>query len=107
MGHDIVVLTAKPDWAVHDTLQWIADHRIPTREIHFTDDKHRVSCDVYLDDAPDQVHKLAARRGPDAIVCRFVRPWNQPVDGARDVRDWGEFRALVGALAGADARPHP
>jgi len=32
---------------------------------------------------------------PDALVCRFVRPWNQPVAGAVDVRDWAEFHAIV------------
>lgn len=97
-GHDVVVLTAKPDWAVHDTLEWISDHRLPTREIHFTDEKHRVTCDVYLDDAPDQIRTLAARRAATATVCRFVRPWNSPIDGTVDVHDWAEFRALVRQL---------
>jgi 5'(3')-deoxyribonucleotidase len=100
-GHDIVVLTAKPDWAVHDTLEWMADNRIPTREIHFTEHKHRVPCDVYLDDAPDQVRTLATHRAAEATVCRFVRPWNEPVDGAVDVHDWEEFTTLVRGLRGA------
>ena len=26
-GHDVVILTSKPNWAVHDTFAWIADHR--------------------------------------------------------------------------------
>lgn len=97
-GHDVVVLTAKPEWAVHDTLEWIADHRIPTREIHFADDKHRIECDVYLDDAPDQVRTIASHRAGTATVCRFVRPWNVPVQGAVDVHDWEEFQALVQEL---------
>ncbi len=94
-GHDIVIISAKPDWAVHDTLEWLADHRIPTREIHFTDAKHGIACDVYLDDAPDQVHRIAAARSAAAVVCRFVRPWNEPVDGAIDVHDWQEFDQVV------------
>jgi 5'(3')-deoxyribonucleotidase len=93
-NHDIVILTAKPDWAVHDTFAWIAEHRIPTREIHITEDKWRVPCDVYLDDSPRQVRELRARR-PDALVCRFVRPWNDPVQGARDVASWSEFASVV------------
>jgi 5'(3')-deoxyribonucleotidase len=98
-GHDIVIVTAKPDWAVHDTLEWLADHRVPMRQIHFTEDKHTVACDVYLDDAPHQVRELAEHRGATATVCRFVRAWNQPVAGAHDVHGWQEFHDLVRTLA--------
>jgi 5'(3')-deoxyribonucleotidase len=103
-GHDVVILTAKPNWAVHDTLEWIADHRIPTREIHFIDAKHTIACEVYLDDAPSQVRDLAAYRADTATVCRFVRPWNVPVDGARDVRDWHEFHLTVREVGEVPAR---
>jgi 5'(3')-deoxyribonucleotidase len=103
-GHHIVIVTAKPDWAVHDTLRWIADHRIPTREIHATEAKHEVRCDVYLDDAPDQVQRITEHRAHEATVCRFVRAWNHPVPGARDVHDWDEFHAVVRELAGAPVR---
>jgi len=96
-GHHIVVITTKPDWAVHDTLAWIADHRIPTREVHITWQKGRVPCDVYLDDAPHQVEQIRAAR-PEALTCRFVRPWNRPVTGVRDIADWAEFEAAVAGL---------
>lgn len=98
LGHDIVIITAKPDWAIHDTLQWLAEHRIPTREIHITEAKHTVDCDIYLDDSPDQVARIAAVRSATATVCRFVRAWNDPVDGAVDVHDWDEFRLTVAHL---------
>jgi len=94
--HDIVILTVKPDWAVHDTFAWIAEHRIPTREIHLRDDKWRVPCDVYLDDSPFQLPDLVRHR-PEALVCRYVRPWNEPVAGVRDVNGWDDFVALVRA----------
>jgi 5'(3')-deoxyribonucleotidase len=97
-GHDIVVITAKPRWAVHDTLAWLAEVQLPTREVHITDDKWTVDCDVYLDDSPYVVPDYVAKR-PDRVVCRFVRPWNEPVEGARDVRSWDGFRATVQALA--------
>lgn len=103
-GHDIVVLTAKPDWAVHDTLEWISDHRLPTREIHFTERKHQVECDIYLDDAPEQVRALADHRAATATVCRFVRAWNTPVVEAVDVHDWEEFQGLVRQRQGVAAR---
>lgn len=98
-GHHVVVITAKPDWAVHDTFEWLADHRIPTREVHITEAKHRVDCDVYLDDSPEQVQRITAARSATATVCRFVRPWNVPVEGALDVHDWVGFDLVVARAA--------
>ena len=92
--HDIVILTMKPDWAAPDTYAWISDHRIPTREVHLLRDKWKVDCDIYLDDSPSSVPALVENQ-PDAIVCRFVRPWNEPVDGAVDIYDWDEFLSFV------------
>jgi 5'(3')-deoxyribonucleotidase len=102
-GHAIVIITAKPDWAINDTLQWLAEHGLPTREIHITEAKHTVSCDVYLDDSPAQVERITAARAATATVCRFVRAWNDPVAGAVDVHDWDEFRRTVAALEKARA----
>lgn len=93
-GHDIVIVSTKPDWAVHETLHWLADNQIPTREVHLTFTKYLVDCDVYLDDAPGVLPELVEHH-PDALVCRFVRPWNQPVPGAVDVHNWSEFHAIV------------
>jgi len=59
-----------------------------------TNRKWRVPCDVYLDDAPHQVEQLHLNR-PEAVVCRFVRPWNEAVTGTRDVHDWDEFVTMV------------
>jgi 5'(3')-deoxyribonucleotidase len=93
-GHEIVVVTTKPRWARTDTLRWLADHELPTAEVHMTDVKHRVECDVYLDDSPTVLRGLLRHR-PASLVCRFVRPWNQPLDGAVDVRDWADFGRVV------------
>ncbi|MEX0700429.1 MAG: hypothetical protein WD354_11930 [Acidimicrobiia bacterium] len=90
VGHDIVILTTKPDWAISDTYTWLGEHRIKTREVHILEDKWRVDCDVYLDDAPHNLRNLVAKR-PDRVVCRFVRPWNSPIEGANDIIDWPEF----------------
>lgn len=92
--HRIVIITAKPRWAVPDTLGWLAEHELPVDEVHFTFDKPSVPADVYLDDAPTFLNELVERRA-DATVCRFVRPWNGPVDGATDVTDWGAFATVV------------
>lgn len=96
--HDIVIVTTKPDWAIHDTFAWIAQHRIPTREVHISDLKWDVLCDVYLDDAPHILAELVEHR-PEATVCRFVRPWNRAVPGCVDVGDWTQFAEVVEGLA--------
>lgn len=103
VGHEIVILTTKPHWAVHDTFAWIAEHRIPTREIHVLAGKWRVPCDVYLDDSPHQIRDIHRAR-PEALVCRFVRPWNGPIPGVRDIETWTEFTGLI---EGRSARSHP
>jgi len=97
-GHQIVIVTSKPDWAVHDTFAWLSDRRVPTREVHIVERKWLVDCDVYLDDAPHQVEALVRHR-PEATVCRFVRPWNDPVSGSVDISGWQDFATLVRSLA--------
>ena len=93
-GHRIVIVSTKPDWAVHETMHWLADNEVPTREVHLTFTKSEVACDVYLDDAPHVLRELVEHH-PDAVVCRFVRPWNSPVEGTVDVTNWSEFHTLV------------
>lgn len=96
-GHDIVILTMKPPFAVEDTHDWIVSRGIPTTEIHILEDKWLVDCDVYLDDGPHVLPGLVVHR-PDRVVCRYVRPWNASLPGAIDIRDFDEFRALVEGL---------
>ena len=80
-----------------DTLRWMADHDLPTSEIHIRFRKYLVDCDVYLDDSPIVLPELVEHR-PAAMVCRMVRPWNGPVVGAHDVADWPAFAAFVGQI---------
>jgi 5'(3')-deoxyribonucleotidase len=93
-GHEIVILTQKPAFAIKDTHDWVRRHAIPSGEIHILDDKWAVDCDVYLDDGPLILPHLVSHR-PNRVVCRYVRPWNQPVPGAVDVVDFDEFREVV------------
>lgn len=97
--HRVVIVTTKPRFAIHDTFAWIAEHRIPTTEVHIVDDKASVRCDVYLDDADHNLERLRGEH-PDATVVRFVRPWNRPHDGILDIVDWVGFEQLVDAAAG-------
>lgn len=97
--HKVVIITTKPTFAVHDTYAWLAEHRIPTNEVHILDDKTAVSCDIYLEDADHNLEDLCDAH-PGATVCRFVRPWNVAHEGVRDVHDWGEFEDLVAQHTG-------
>lgn len=96
--HWLVIVSSKFDWAIPDTLEWLAEHRVPAREIHFVWDKTTVDCDVYLEDAPHNLEALCARRRA-STVCRMVRAWNDPLDGCVDVRDWDEFADVVTRLS--------
>ena len=94
----MVIVSSKFDWAIPDSLAWLADHGVPAREVHFLWDKTLAGCDVYLDDAPHQLEELTAGL-PDAIVCRMVHPWNDPMPGVVDVHSWAEFEAVVERVA--------
>ncbi len=96
-GHELVILTAKPPFAREDTYAWIERYSLPVQEVHILEEKWQINCDVYLDDGPHVLPDLVKHR-PDRVVCRYVRPWNVPVVGAVDVRDFGEFRDLVSSL---------
>lgn len=92
--HRIVIVTAKPGWAIHDTFAWLADNKIPTREVHIIMNKWEVPCDVYVEDSPYQLPAIVKQR-PDAMVFRFVRGWNQPVPGAHDITNWAQLTQLI------------
>jgi 5'(3')-deoxyribonucleotidase len=96
--HRVCIVSSKFDWAIPDSLAWLADHGVPAREVHFLWDKTLAACDIYLDDAPHQLHELATGL-PDAVVCRMVHPWNDPMDGVVDIHSWEEFEALVDRVA--------
>ncbi len=102
-GHRVVIVTTKPHWARIDTFRWLADTDLPTTEVHMSDRKYEVDCDVYLDDAPHVLAELAEHR-PGATTCRFVRPWNRPVAGTHDIAGWAEFVEVVTERSRAPAR---
>lgn len=100
-GHQIVVITTKPEFAIEDTHEWIEQQRIPAAEIHILEDKWLVPADVYLDDGPHVLPGLVEHR-PESTVCRYVRPWNRPVPGTVDVTDFNEFRDVVDRLTAGE-----
>ncbi len=96
-GHEIVIVTSKPDFAIGDTYAWIGEKGIPTTEVHIVERKEQVEADVYLEDAPHQLYQLRRRR-PEALVVRFARPWNHEIPGTETVASWADFLALVDGL---------
>jgi 5'(3')-deoxyribonucleotidase len=98
--HRLVIVSSKFEWAIPDSLAWLADHAVPAREVHFLWDKSLAECDVYLDDAPHHLRDLATAR-PGATICRMVHPWNEPLPDVVDIRSWPEFEALVERVAAA------
>ena len=94
MGHEIVIISSKPWWSIHDTLIWLGENKIPSKEIHFIEDKWNVNCDVYIDDAPHQLENFV-NHVPEKLILRFVRPYNRPVSGTKDLNDWMELSSLL------------
>jgi 5'(3')-deoxyribonucleotidase len=101
--HRLVIVSSKFAWAIPDSLAWLADHGVRAREVHFLWDKALADCDIYLDDAPHVLRHLVAMR-PEAVVCRMVCAWNEPLPGCLDVASWDQFEAVVEQVAG-DRKP--
>lgn len=93
----VVIVSTKPKWAVSDTLGWLGDLGLPLREVHITDDKAGVECAMYVEDSTHHLSQLR-RRHPGSVVCRWVRPWNSPIDGCLDVDSWADVHVVAQEL---------
>ncbi len=96
-GYDIVILSSKPWWSIHDTLIWLGENKIPTKEIHFIEDKWTVDCEVYIDDAPYQLENFK-EKVPEKKIIRYVRSYNKPLDGVFDIYHWSELIPLLNSF---------
>ena len=83
-----------------DTARWLDKHEIAYDELCFVNDKTTVAADIYIDDSPHVLERLAAA-GCEAIV--FDWPYNRDAPGLR-VRDWSEALALIMDLGNHRAR---
>ena len=83
------------------TLEWLSEHGVIAREIHFLADKAAVSCDIYLDDAPHQLEALRSAHPAPPCADRWP-PITGPCPG-HDVHSWEEFREVVAEVAAAGA----
>ena len=96
-GHEVVIISSKPWWSIHDTLMWLGENKIPTKEIHFIEEKWMIDCDVYIDDAPYQLDNYVKNR-KDKTIIRFVRLYNDPIEGVHDLNDWNDLIALLNSI---------
>ena len=76
---------------------WLGENKIPTKEIHFIEEKWRIDCDVYIDDAPYQLDNYIKNR-KDKTIIRFVRLYNDPLEGVYDLEDWNDLIALLNSI---------
>jgi 5'(3')-deoxyribonucleotidase len=83
---------------VTDTFLWIGENKVPTREVHFTEDKWKIDCDLYLDDAPGQLENYLKNK-PNKVTVRFIRPYNKPLKGVTDITSWKEFYSLINSMS--------
>jgi uncharacterized HAD superfamily protein len=81
---DIVVITARPEEARQDTIDWLSFHRIPAKEVHIVgrdDNKGLVTKPgaFFLDDKPENAidYKDA---NPKSLVMLWTAPWNVGFD---------------------------
>jgi uncharacterized HAD superfamily protein len=92
LGHRIHIITSQVKRIEDITVKWLHQNDIPYDSIHFTDAKHLVKCDLYVDDAP---HNLMALYEAGLNVVCFDRPWNQEVDWCHRVRTYDELVEIV------------
>lgn len=96
---ELRIVTARPHRAIQDTYDWIGFmfNRANILDVVFTDDKHEVDADVYVDDAPHHAVKL---HGMGKKIIVFQQPWNNCIapDCGIQVSGWPAVVQAVRAL---------
>jgi len=70
---DIAIVSAQNEKGTHGTLAWMAKHKVPVREYHFTFEKDKIPGDILLDDAPHNLDAFLATGRPAVAI---KQPWN-------------------------------
>lgn len=100
----IRVVTARAQWsdgqsrAYADTARWLCGANpqgaiIPHDEVMFTSRKHVADCDVWIDDAPDQIAALHQTVGPERVIV-FDQPYNRRFAGQR-ATSWAQIPDMI------------
>ncbi len=77
VGHELVVVTHRPQYAVKDTIDWLSYARLPFSGVHILSNgepKTTVDADILIDDKWDNVEEWALT-GRNALL--FDQSWNQ------------------------------
>lgn len=88
---DIVIVTHRPRQARQDTLDWLAFHRIPIKEIHLLENmepKWEVDLDCLLDDKFDNVQDFYANTDKTGLL--WSRAWNEMYYWPERMSTWQE-----------------
>ena len=80
---------------ITDTVEWLAQSRLPYRDICFLGDKPEIEADIYIDDAAHNVNGL---RDSGNTVIVFDAPYNQKLAGPRGT-NWLECEQPILTLA--------
>lgn len=101
---EVIVITHRSKFAVHDTLAWLAYQNLPLSGLHILTDRApkstvRPECDVYIDDKVDNCIDLFDNTKA-RLVALMDRDWNREcLDPAIvRVKSWQEFIDQVEGL---------
>lgn len=94
--HDITLITHRPRKSASDTIWWVGHHLsgIPFKGIIITKEKWEVPCDIYLDDKPENIISLTARR-PSATPVIRTRNYNKDMEWPFRIDSWARFVKFV------------
>ena len=79
------------DKSVHNTFDWLAEHKVPYDTLTFAKDKRVVPTDYFIEDNADNYRMLEAA-GTKTVL--MDRPWNRHIDAYR-ITNWKEFYDAV------------
>lgn len=83
LGHDVIIITDRqfgstPQVSHDNTRNWLAQHKIPYDELHFSADKTCVPTDTFVEDKLENYDALVANGTPTWLINRS---WNRVPGG--------------------------
>lgn len=102
---DVVIITARPEEAVHDTIVWLGTmfDKVRLAGIHILSYDQKKSAvrplpDIYIDDASHNIDDIALHTPSNVRAILYDQPWNQDAVTEGRVaraRGWREVVQLV------------
>lgn len=84
---NVSLISAQPNInTCYFTSTWLANNSILFDELHYTQEKGSIPCDIYIDDSIDQYNKItnyhSNHRIRQPIFILINKPWNQDKSGS-------------------------